>query len=71
MNSILEIDSTVQYINQRDKNGETALHIAASRGDSVTSLKLLNRGGSYAFKNDVKSELKSDEYGSNRSHNFF
>ncbi len=53
INSILEIDSSVQYVNTRDKNGETALHIAAVRGDTITSLKLLNRGATFLLKNEV------------------
>lgn len=55
INSILEIDSSIQFISLRDKNGETALHIAASKDDAITSLKLLNRGASYSIANAVRT----------------
>lgn len=53
LNAILEIDSSVQFISTRDRNGETALHTAAGRGDVVNSVKLLNRGATLTLKNNV------------------
>ena len=35
------------------QNGETALHTAASKGDLITCLKLINRGATFAAKNEV------------------
>lgn len=56
INSILETDSSASFINTRDINGETALHIAAYNDDILTSVKLLNRGASYNSKNNLSQD---------------
>lgn len=58
INSILEINSSVQFITARDKNGETALHTATLKDDVMTCMKLLNRGASFVLKNNVDQNDK-------------